>query len=138
MDDFDARRAPPGPPRPFVPMGQESPPASPEVVAGRLASGHVEIEPAIEQIYWIKGGEGDREIRLLEVNPNTVPTGVVPVHFGSHPPSGITYPSVVVEVTPTEFGEIRTGVKPLPPGWDWSKGLRFEPSTGRFEPPGTP
>ena len=38
--------------------------------------------------------------RYEEVNEQTVPTGIVPVGFTAHPPSGLHYPSVVIEVTP--------------------------------------
>jgi hypothetical protein len=54
----------------------------------------------------------------LEVNADTVPTGVVPLHFGPAPASGIPYPSVIVEVTPGEFDRIRARELPLPAGWE--------------------
>ena len=52
---------------------------------------------------WIIGlasgssGEGV-DATLLEVNGATVPTGVVPLHFGPAPARGVHHPSVVVEV----------------------------------------
>lgn len=59
----------------------------------------------------------DEPIKLLEVNEDTVPSGIQPLHFGASAASGITYPSVIVEVTPDEFKQIEAGMLILPDGW---------------------
>ena len=56
-------------------------------------------------------------IKLLEVNTNTVASGVLPVQFGPAPASGIPYPSIIVEVSPEEFEKIKTKELMLPKGW---------------------
>ena len=56
-------------------------------------------------------------IKLLEVNADTAPSGVMPLHFGPAPAGGIPYPSVIVEVTPDEFERIRAHELKLPDGW---------------------
>jgi hypothetical protein len=56
-------------------------------------------------------------IKLLEVNTNTVPSGVLPVQFGPAPASGIPYPTIIVEVAPEEFEKIQTHELKLPKGW---------------------
>jgi hypothetical protein len=87
--------------------------------AERLASAHRDAEPEIVEIVRIIGDEEDRPtepIKLLEVNPATSPSGVVPVAFTADPPD-VPYPSVVVEVTEGEFAEIQRARLPLPHGW---------------------
>jgi len=56
-------------------------------------------------------------IKLLEVNKDTVSSGVMPLHFGPAPASGILFPSVIVEVTPEEFKRIKAKDLLLPSGW---------------------
>ena len=58
-----------------------------------------------------------RPIKLLEINIDTSPSGIMPLHFGPVPGSGIPYPSVIVEVTPDEFDRIRLQELKLPDGW---------------------
>jgi hypothetical protein len=41
----------------------------------------------------------------------------MPIEFGPHPASGITYPSVIMEVTPEEFTDIEQGRLLLPEQW---------------------
>jgi hypothetical protein len=91
-------------------------------VAKKIAQTHYRIEPGITAIYTIcdntpNGGLSDAPIRLLEVNANTPPSGILPIQFDPVPASGIPYPSVIVEVTPGEFEKIRRQELPLPHGW---------------------
>ena len=108
---------------------------SKEAVAQRLAEAHYAIEPAIELIVQLLASperEADpREpIKLLEVNPETITSGVLPVFFGPHPASGIFYPTVIVEVTPEEYEKIRGDPASLPNGW------RLGPELARPVPAG--
>jgi hypothetical protein len=41
----------------------------------------------------------------------------MPIEFGPAPASGIHYPSVIIEVTPDEFEQIKSKQLPLPLGW---------------------
>ena len=91
-------------------------------VAQRLAQAHYSVEPGVMRIFRVVGDaaqENDpREpIKLLEVNSDTVPAGILPVYFGPHNASGILYPSVVIEVTPEEYELISRGQLTLPNGW---------------------
>jgi hypothetical protein len=93
-----------------------------EQVAIFLAQRHYEIESGVTQIYRLNDrvdveGSPTEPIKLLEVNENTVPSGIVPIQFGPNPAIGIHYPSVIVEVTPEEFQRIQTEDLPLPGGW---------------------
>jgi len=93
-------------------------------VAKELAKKHYQIESGITQILrFIHRADVEitraEPIKLLEVNENTVPSGVMPLYFGPAPASGIRYPSVIVEVTPEEFKKIQSHELKLPAGWDW-------------------
>lgn len=91
-------------------------------VARTLAKKHFQAEGGLQRIFLLTGIAELEEkpaepIMLLEVNANTVPSGVLPVSFGPAPASGIPYPSVIVEVSPEEFAKIETHELSLPKGW---------------------
>ncbi len=87
-----------------------------------LAGRHYQVEPGITEIYRICGqpecetGEGE-PIKLLEVNEDTIPAGIMPLGFDAAPAAGIPYPAIIVEVTPGEMAKIRARELPLPHGW---------------------
>lgn len=87
-----------------------------------LASCHYEIESGMSQVFrMISPDNAEHElsepIKLLEVNANTFPSGIMPIGFGPLPASGLHYPSIIVEVTPQEFEKIRSKEWTLPHGW---------------------
>jgi hypothetical protein len=87
--------------------------------AAALARAHYEIEPGLRVIYRLESPDAsDLRIKLLEVNEQTVPTGIVPVGFPPHPASGLHFPSVVIEVTPKEYEAITRKQLHLPSGWE--------------------
>jgi hypothetical protein len=65
-------------------------------------------------------------IKLLEVNTNTSPSGIMPIQFAPSPSSGITYPTTIIEVTPEEFEQIKLGKLRLPPGWEYEEPIPRE------------
>jgi len=90
--------------------------------ARALAEAHYRVETGITRIFRITGGadvesQPDEPIKLLEVNENTVPAGIMPLSFDAAPAQGIHYPSVILEVTPAEFEKIQNRELPLPKGW---------------------
>jgi hypothetical protein len=88
-------------------------------VAELLAAAHCEAEPGITRIVrLVSAQEADpREpVKLLEVNPATSPSGVLPIAFAADPPD-VPFPSVVVEVTPDEFTRIERRELALPNNW---------------------
>jgi hypothetical protein len=96
--------------------------ADKDEAARKLAETHYRIEAGITQIFRItQKAEVEvvpaEPIKLLEVNQNTVPSGVMPLGFDAAPASGIPFPSVIVEVTPDEFEKIKRHELPLPEGW---------------------
>src|SRR5579863_329887 len=88
-------------------------------VAKVLADAHRKVEPGIKRIIRVIADQeqsSDEPVKLLEVNPDTSPSGVVPIAFGPDPPK-IPFASVVIEVTEAEFESIRAGRLSLPDGW---------------------
>ena len=87
-----------------------------------LARKHYQIESGMTQIFHVVGSSEievrpNEPIKLLEVNENTVPSGIMPLHFGPLPTSGLHYSSVILEVTPDEFEQIQNEQLKLPNGW---------------------
>jgi hypothetical protein len=90
--------------------------------ARRLAQKHRQVELGITHILrFTDRAEVEvlraEPIKLLEVNTDTVPSGVMPLQFGAAPAFGVPFSTVIVEVTPDEFQKIQAKELKLPPGW---------------------
>jgi len=83
-----------------------------------LAEEHFELEPTLESIYWFDGppGEGQVEIRLVEVNRNAPKTGDVFV-ISFRPDDATPYRLQIAEVHPDEWRDIEEGRLELPEDW---------------------
>jgi hypothetical protein len=94
---------------------------SKDTVARRLANAHRAVEPSISLIYRVESPERedlpDEPIKLLEVNPNTTASGILPVGLSAHAASGIFFPSVIIEIHPTEWELLQQQQLALPFGW---------------------
>src|SRR4051794_19641551 len=93
-----------------------------EEEAKTLAEMHYQVEAGVTQIFRLTGAaeievRPTEPIKLLEVNENTVPSGIMPIQFGPSPVSGLYYSSVILEVTPEEFQKIQNEELKLPNGW---------------------
>lgn len=91
-------------------------------VAREMARKHYQAEAGLQSVFRLTGSaevevRPVEPIKLLEVNANTVASGVLPVQFGPAPASGIPYPSIIIEVSPEEFEKIKTQELKLPKGW---------------------
>lgn len=97
------------------------PPVSKDAVAQRLADAHRAADPEITDVYRVEapGQESNptEPIKLLEINPNTTASGIMPVRLTPHQASGIFYPSIIVEIHPSEFDQLQSGQLLLPNGW---------------------
>ncbi|MEZ6070564.1 MAG: hypothetical protein R3C10_09890 [Pirellulales bacterium] len=88
-----------------------------------MANAHRQVEPEIAAIYRIVLDDPSKEnapnepVKLLEVNPNSSASGIIPVGLPAHAPSGIFFPSTIVEIHPSEFDAVRNGTTRLPDGW---------------------
>ena len=100
--------------------------------AQQLASEHYRAEDGLSHVYRIVTPELEstpgEPIKLLEVNVNTVPSGILPVSFGAAPASGIPFSSVIVEVSPEEFTQIQRRELPLPNEWELGEELPKPPA----------
>lgn len=86
----------------------------------KLARAHYAVDANITRIFAITGNAAyemlpSTPIKLLEVNPDTPPSGIMPLSFG--PSQEIPFASVIVEVTPEELDRINAGALALPEGW---------------------
>ncbi len=80
--------------------------------AESLAKAHFGVEPNLKHVYLLEpiNEQDPREpIKLLEVVEGTIERGIEPVAFTADSAHGIEYPSVIVEVSPTEYDGIRNG-----------------------------
>jgi hypothetical protein len=83
---------------------------------------HYASEAGITQIFLISDradveARPDSPIKLLEVNRDTMASGIMPLQFGPAPTIGVPFPSVIVEVTPEELVMIQSHQLQLPSGW---------------------
>jgi hypothetical protein len=90
--------------------------------ATELARTHYEVEAGMVQIFRVSGSaevevRPTEPLKLLEVNENTVPSGIMPIKFGPSPAAGLHYSSIILEVTPDEFQKIQNNDLQLPNGW---------------------
>lgn len=102
--------------------------------ARKLAEAHYSVEPGISQIFRITGSADlestpNEPIKLLEVNEDTIASGIMPLNFDAAPAHGIEYPSVIVEVTPEELKQIQTKKLQLPAGWTLNQLLPKPPES---------
>ena len=80
--------------------------------AESLAIGHFKVEPNLKQIFLIEPideQDNNEPIKLLEVVEGTIERGIEPVTFAAEPAHKIYYPSMIIEVSPSEFQHIRAG-----------------------------
>jgi hypothetical protein len=103
--------------------------------AKNLAEKHYQLEAGLKRVIRCSGSadileQAQEPIKLLEVNEDTVPTGVMPLGFDAAPDAGIRFPSVIIEVTPEEFEKIQTKELKLPKGWEIQRGELPNPLDG--------
>ena len=109
-------------PRPRADVAGDRAMEDKEAARKRLARAHYELEPGITEIFTIWGDRAyealpGEPIKLLEVNRDTIPSGIMPLGFNPAPASGFPFPSVIIEVTPQELERIRRQELVLPHGW---------------------
>ncbi len=97
-----------------------------------MAQAHYRIESSIRHIFRVRSGEQEgsasEPIKLLEVNYATIPSGILPVCFGPHESVGLTFPSIMIDVTPDEFDQLQARELALPNGWELGEEMpRSEP-----------
>ncbi|MCB2264356.1 MAG: hypothetical protein LGR52_15675 [Candidatus Thiosymbion ectosymbiont of Robbea hypermnestra] len=96
--------------------------------ADRLARRHFEVEPNLKHIFLLEPvneRNPSEPIKLLEIVEGTIERGIEPITFAADPTHGVDYPSMIIEVSPSEFRHIRDGRLGLQDhGWTLGKELR--------------
>lgn len=80
--------------------------------AKSLAKAHFGMEPYLKHIHLLEPTneeDPNEPIKLLEVLEGTLERGIEPIAFVADPARGIEYPSLIVEVSPSEYEAIRSG-----------------------------
>lgn len=95
--------------------------------ARHLAELHRNIDPAITAIYRVLSDqeESDAEpLKLLEINQDTFPTDEIwPLGFDGTAASG-NYPTILMEITPQQFEDLRANRRRLPHEWKLGEEIR--------------
>jgi hypothetical protein len=74
---------------------------------------HYDVDEGLTHIFQITDTSATEvangePIKLLEVSLDTPETGIMPLHFGPSPASGIPYAPISIEVSPSEFERIQS------------------------------
>jgi len=90
-----------------------------ESIAHIIAQMHYRTQAGLTQVFSLRSPTDTdaSPVRLLEVVEDTVAAGIIPLGFRLIPALGITLPSVIVEVTPEEYQQIRDNKLTLPHEW---------------------
>ena len=91
-----------------------------DALAGWYAREHLQVDPGLRAVYYLRSDAPDREIRLLEVNDLIAERdddALEPLDFGVDIGSGGEHKLFVLDVTPAQWGRIERSALPLPPGW---------------------
>ncbi len=78
--------------------------------AEELARAHYQVEPNLQHVLILEPmneAETKEPIALLEVVEGTIERGIEPIAFAADPAHGVFYPSLIVEVSPKEYEDIR-------------------------------
>ncbi len=78
--------------------------------AKNLARAHSGVEPNLKKVFLIEplnDNNPNDPIKLLEVVEGTIERGIDSVSFAPDPVRGIEYPSIIVEISPTEYENIQ-------------------------------
>ena len=95
-----------------------------EEAAVEIALYDYAVDDATHAFYRILATDEDdsgEPLKLLKVNSDTPPMGVLPLHFPPGKEEGIPYAYEIAVVTPDEFHEIVAGRLPLPAQWQLGK-----------------
>lgn len=95
-----------------------------EELVRQLVRSHFDLEEGIERIIWFQNGNA-REVRLVEVNRNSITTGNFDAFYFSAS-TDFPLPLEIADVTPEEWNRIQRGEWQLPPDWTLEKIKVFE------------
>jgi hypothetical protein len=84
------------------------------------AKQHIQTDPGIDKVYYLRKGAPDREIRFVEINrllADLKDDALEPLDFGVDTGAESEHKLVVLDVTPAQWDAIEQGTLPLPGGW---------------------
>ena len=89
-------------------------------VAKDLAAAHRQSDPQTKIIKFMpSANQSPTQLLLLEVS-DSVPTvnEVLPFRFSADAANGVDYPSVIILLSPTDWGRVQQSLLLLPQGWN--------------------
>lgn len=94
-----------------------------KATAQGLVQAHREVEPNLKRVDYYPD-EAGREVRLVEVVAGSPTTNeILPFRFAPDPDRGVSFPVVIIELSPEEFELVQSGRLQLPEGWAASESL---------------
>lgn len=96
-----------------------------EELVRQLVRDHFDLEDGIERIVWFQNGDKDPDVRLLEVNRNSIVTGSFDAFYFA-PSADFPLPIQIADVTPEEWQRIQRREWQLPTDWTLDKIKVFE------------
>ncbi len=91
-----------------------------DAMAKWYARQHRQTDPGIREIFYLRKGAPDREIRFIEINELIADMKVdslETIDFGVDTGAESEHKLFVLDVTPAQWDEIRKGTLGLPVGW---------------------
>lgn len=90
--------------------------------AQKMARRQYAIDPGMQKIFWVLGPtkaeqDASEPVKLLQVNKDTMATGILPLFFPIIPEEGFPFRSVIIEITPEEYKKVKSRELNLPNGW---------------------
>ncbi len=96
-----------------------------EELVRQLVRDHFDLEDGIERIVWFQNGDKEPDVRLIEVNRNSIVTGSFDAfYFASS--ADFPLPIQIADVTPEEWEKIQRRELQLPTDWTLDKIKVFE------------
>ncbi len=96
-----------------------------EELVRQLVRNHFDLEEGIERIIWFQNGNEESDVRLIEVNRNSIITGTFDAFYFA-PSSYFPLPIQIADVTPKEWEKIQRREWELPADWPLDKIKVFE------------
>lgn len=95
------------------------------------AKSHLKTDPGVVAVYYLPTNAGEREIRLVEVNKligDRNDDALEPIDFGVDTGTETAHKLFVLDITPEQWGRIRTNALPLPGNWSLNNAIAYKSS----------
>lgn len=99
-------------------------------MADWYARQHLNTDPGIGPVYYLRKNAPDREIRLVEVNRlsgERTDDSLEPIDFGVDTGTEGEHKLLVLDVTPAQWKRIAAGEPLLPSGWSIEESVEYVP-----------